>query len=434
MIRKITNENIKGITLVSLVVTIVVLLILAGTTIANMVKDNGIIDNANESKNTTEIHNTIENIRLDLLKMYKKKGKKNISETEVEEVLKKYGDLSNEPELIDRNITTKNKHIIPVKDIGIYVSSNNDIIIPDEGGIDKPTTNPDVPPEEQTKPRLDYQWDNPIIPTGYQKKDEGEAIWTKMGYHQENIDKGLIIVDNKGNEFVWVPIKDKNIFLLETPYAYRDDYREFNRFSGIKFNNSQDFKNHLTQEKNQITESIKKYGGFYIGRYESSTKEYSRKYLPESKPNKQSETGGTRTESNENTWYGLYSRQNAYNNYNINANVKGTMIWGKQYDEVINWIKSTGINETVLGSKRNTTRITGSNINDKICNIYDLIGNSNEWTVEGKNENVDIRYARGGNKNQFNSLSSKSEISARERANLAGTRLVLIISPNEATK
>ena len=54
----------KGITLISLVVTIIVLLILAGVTIATLTGDNGILTRATEAKNKTEESSDIEKIRL----------------------------------------------------------------------------------------------------------------------------------------------------------------------------------------------------------------------------------------------------------------------------------------------------------------------------------------------------------------------------------
>ena len=50
--KKLKNE--KGITLIALVITIVVLLILAGVTIATLTGDNGIITRANQAKEETE--------------------------------------------------------------------------------------------------------------------------------------------------------------------------------------------------------------------------------------------------------------------------------------------------------------------------------------------------------------------------------------------
>ncbi len=48
------EENIKGITIIALVVTIVVLLILTGITIGTLTKDKGIIQEAKSSKEYTE--------------------------------------------------------------------------------------------------------------------------------------------------------------------------------------------------------------------------------------------------------------------------------------------------------------------------------------------------------------------------------------------
>ena len=54
----------KGITLISLVVTIIVLLILAGVTIATLTGDNGILTRTQQAKNETEQAQDIEKIRL----------------------------------------------------------------------------------------------------------------------------------------------------------------------------------------------------------------------------------------------------------------------------------------------------------------------------------------------------------------------------------
>ena len=48
------KEN-EGITLIALVITIIVLLILAGITIATLTGDNGILTKTNEAKEQTEI-------------------------------------------------------------------------------------------------------------------------------------------------------------------------------------------------------------------------------------------------------------------------------------------------------------------------------------------------------------------------------------------
>ena len=47
------TKEIKGITIISLVVTIIVLLILAGVSISTLVGENGIVDNAKKTQNNT---------------------------------------------------------------------------------------------------------------------------------------------------------------------------------------------------------------------------------------------------------------------------------------------------------------------------------------------------------------------------------------------
>ena len=60
-------ENNKGITLLALVITIVVLIILVGVTIATIVSRNGVLDNATKSKVETEKEKIISDAQIDIL-------------------------------------------------------------------------------------------------------------------------------------------------------------------------------------------------------------------------------------------------------------------------------------------------------------------------------------------------------------------------------
>ena len=51
------EQKIRGITLISLIITVVVIFILAGTSIGILTSDNGIFKNGNEAKEQTEISN-----------------------------------------------------------------------------------------------------------------------------------------------------------------------------------------------------------------------------------------------------------------------------------------------------------------------------------------------------------------------------------------
>ena len=57
-------KNVKGITLIALVITIIVLLILAGVTIATLTGDNGILTKANEAKTRTNEKDEEEQIEI----------------------------------------------------------------------------------------------------------------------------------------------------------------------------------------------------------------------------------------------------------------------------------------------------------------------------------------------------------------------------------
>lgn len=110
-------KSTKGITLISLVVTIIVLLILAGISIATLTGDNGLLNRAKDAKIATEIASIKEEIQTDILgEQAGNNG--NISDDTLKGILEKYGVLSKEEKLIDKTLTTtKGNHEIKVADI-----------------------------------------------------------------------------------------------------------------------------------------------------------------------------------------------------------------------------------------------------------------------------------------------------------------------------
>ena len=65
------------------------------------------------------------------------------------------------------------------------------------------------------------------------------------------------------------------------------------------------------------------------------------------------------------------------------------MIWGSQYDQMLIWMQKNGINvslpEPIDGASGNKEKETGVDEDDKLNNIYDILGNSYEWTLEANN-------------------------------------------------
>ena len=86
-------KKAKGITLISLVITIIILLILAGVTLSLTLGDNGIITQAQKAKEAQEIAAIKEDIQLAILDKELEKGGTGLTEEELEEILKDYGEI-----------------------------------------------------------------------------------------------------------------------------------------------------------------------------------------------------------------------------------------------------------------------------------------------------------------------------------------------------
>ena len=180
-----------------------------------------------------------------------------------------------------------------------------------------------------------------------------------------------------------------------------------------------------TEYKNTI-KSIEKYGGFYIGRYETGN--LSR--------NTESTVPVVRrmnsTISNY-SWYEMYPKMRNMSN---NVNIQTSMIWGSLYDETLQWLIQSGektIADIILDSgnwgnyqnvgfqyynnngeltstkaRHSYTKIpTGSTPRNSANNIYDLCGNVWDWTLEGEGSNQ--RQSRGGAFAIYGSASSVAQ-------------------------
>ena len=164
---------------------------------------------------------------------------------------------------------------------------------------------------------------------------------------------------------------------------------------------------HEIQKEFEFTiEFIKRYGGFYIGRYETGN-------LSEKVPVVQR----MNTDINNQNWYTEYSR---LQRLGANGNVKSNMIWGCLWDETLQWLVDSGnktyenmINSNSWGNYRHayftyknisgstSTKSSSSSViipsgsteYSKANNIYDMAGNVGDWTLE----TVDSGYLfRGG--------------------------------------
>ena len=113
------KSKTSGITLIALVVTIIVLLILAGISIMMLSGNNGVLKRAGEARDITEEEQIIEEARMDILSIQTEKLSDRITERDLKSILSKYGTLSTEEEnILDKKLTTSDeKYVIPVSKI-----------------------------------------------------------------------------------------------------------------------------------------------------------------------------------------------------------------------------------------------------------------------------------------------------------------------------
>ena len=164
----------------------------------------------------------------------------------------------------------------------------------------------------------------------------------------------------------------------------------------------------LTSEYNAMIESVGKYKGFYIAQYEASidtsTTDKAIVFKDASKNN--NITTVNSSDSLTSSWYGLYKKIKTFATIeNSEDKVVSSMIWGSQYDAMLNWMKKNGknVDENLI---RNRERITGKDKNDIINNIYDLYGCHFEWTLEARDKGV--RICRGGDTGSSDSLAKRN--------------------------
>ena len=102
------------------------------------------------------------------------------------------------------------------------------------------------------------------------------------------------------------------------------------------------------------------------------------------------------------------------------------MMWGSQYDAMMNWMAKTGKTVgTEDSSKYNTEQTTGSKSEDVVNNIFDLYGCHYEWTLEANGTNY--RVHRGGRYDVIYSPSNRGLNGPSGNSVSYGSRLSLYI-------
>ena len=206
------------------------------------------------------------------------------------------------------------------------------------------------------------------------------------------------------------------VMTISSKTSYREpdivksyDYDSTLKTRGLGAKTTHEFLNQLEKEFNNMIVSVEKYGGFYIGRYETGNINQETPVVQKGNTNISSQT-----------WYNMYKR--CKNIKGDNTNVETGMIWGNQWDRTLMWLIETGsktkeqiaddstswgnynnatfeyVNSsgsTVTKNENSGTKIpTGNTEYTKANNIYDLAGNVYDWTMEAYS--TSYRVYRGG--------------------------------------
>ena len=356
------KSNNNGITLIALVITIIVMLILVAVTIT-MAINGGLFENAGRAVGETQ------------------------------------NELNKEQEIADGKIQIDGVWYNSIDD---YLAGKEMVVLPEgweetenpEGWNDKVTA---ITDGTHTVP----------LPNGYEIIEgvEGET----------SVEKGLVIKDGYGNEFVWIPVTED----LSASYTSSSDYSEPKALTSIfrggsdaefdsqitlnylygenYYNYDEDF--NYADEYAKMVESVNKYDGFYIGRYETTIDEEGN--IGSKNDTKVLTSNQSIEQTNNKTcrWHGIYY---ATKNANVEGNgeyVQTAMIYGVLWDKTMNYIreqKAAGNttydvdNETYAwhdSSNGHTGVVNSGQANpgtkgDVALNIWDLESNAREWTQE----------------------------------------------------
>jgi len=384
-------KNNKGITLVALVVTIVVLLILAGVSINLVLGNNGIIAKAQEAKTKQA----------------------EASENDLEGM----SDLEDE---MDKQLGTYD----PLKKIPTKTL--------EEAKVDFV--------KEKTK--VEFSDGNVIIPEGFKIADVPAS----------KVQDGVVIEDKDRNQFVWVPvatIADYKRTAYSTDVATEETDTATNSIK-IKYRSSDNY--YFTEampEDEKI--SVETYKGFYIGRYEAGDKENTEaKTLRSSndvtktvtiKANQAPYGYVTRTQAVSlaegfATKQGYKAKTKLVSSYawdttmaflqNVNSDYGSSSEEGNYSDTKFSYTDITGASKT---KEKKSSVLVPTGQTTPVCNIYDMGGNIYEWTTESYSDTSNPYARRGGGYSNFfadgptGSRSNRSDIAY----DVSGFRLTLFM-------
>ena len=356
------NKN-KGITLVALVITIIILLILAGISISALT-NTGIFGKAKDAKQKSADAELDQNTKLD---SYEEEIS-NYLPPDVKQAIKKGKPLSTDKntEIADEKV---NKIVIPAgfKIIGDATTVDKGIVIEDA--------------TSGATAGSQFVW----VPVGKITKADGTETTITLGRYDFDKTTGT-----------------------ESAYSGNNVEEDTNDSSTLKNIKGKSIAKNITNFKN----SVKENGGYYIGRYEART------------TTARNDKGNDLTQITEKGTDQVYNyvtqkqaaeqAQGMYTSNNFTSDLMNSYAW----DTAITFIqkctdKTNYANQTSLNESFSSTGTT----NDNPCNIFDMASNVMEWTTETSSSSDYPCVYRGGyysysgnyTSNRFGNYTSNSD-------------------------
>ncbi len=302
--KQILNEQ-KGVTLIALVITIIVLLILTGVTIAMLTGENGIISKAMQAKTKTEDSKETEEAGLKEIENYIN-GKSAEAGVVVQD-LKSIKSDGTEGEVIGEKVSDGAGGVVPIPSGFYYV-----------GGTVK----------------------------------SGAVISDNLADKDKYKGQEVVGTDLSGNQFVFIPVNGEDLkYEQDHKYDGKYEYAYTTELSG--YTSQSDW----SDDSGEST-SVKNYGGFFIGRYEAG-------YPDEIKEGtivnyKNSATGKVPVSKARVASWNLVSQTVAKtaseSMYNAaNSKVKSKLVDSYAWDTTCKWLKNSGVIKEDSAGRINST-------------------------------------------------------------------------------
>ena len=394
---KIKQKN--GITLIALVITIIVLLILAGVSIAMLTGQNGILTQANNAKNETEQANAKEKVESAVIATMSQSKRGTLDADKlVAEITNNYGGTA-----------TKTGTGFPVN----TTVDGKDFAVDGDGNITSTERKllSEITGNETANTPAKDNLGNPItIPAGFEVVNPND-----------NVEDGIVVRDKThtntaGSEFVWIPVgnvktKNKGTINIELKrYVFNDDgtvNEELTKtepgdqvqptgYSDYFTEGLENSQTDNTHAKNIAIFRKKAEGshGYYIGRYEARDKDATVARTDSSSTTNQLVcTAGNYVYNYVTQPQAATLSRGMYTGTPFESDLVNSYAWDtatlflQTFDNRTIANKKVYSNQNSLNTESDGLATQGTNKldtskQDKICNVYDMASNCIEWSTE----------------------------------------------------